>query len=868
VYETEISMNNKAFLMGYNTLGLRFVANDIELMQQALKIHNFELKVPEQNKAVQQTKADVILQLDEFIDSCSYTDTVIIYFSGHAYAPKGELLLLLSDDLHKPNTSSIKFSYLISAIENCSARNKLLIFDCCHALSEIYDWRPPHSESYKILAASGRLEKAKEFKTYQASFLTYQLFLALTEFYGDLAQNTTGLSVSQLFNWILLQSKKHNSENIELVPLPKLIGDQGVDFELCPLIEGYLPASLKVYLTQIVHCFSECKKECFGRYPWCRITFELGYTNQYYVKPRIRYSGNNKNISESRFDKFILSWSMNELESHLAILGDSGIGKSSACLYLTLTQAIQCLQENSADLIPIFLSLDNLARQNLVSADINTILREILHINVDNEVIDRFVRERRFLFILDGFDEIADRADHARIVRNLRNLEPFLKSKCKTILTCRTHFFVDQQQVEQLLIGGSNVGTELYALLKEEHPNFKIIELQEFSEAEIKELIGKRVDDRKTEEVWESIKGLYNLEDLSRRPILLTLILQTLPYLIKNKNTTKLNRAEIYKTYVEYWLNREAKRVETDIDIKRKMNFTEHIAVEMWKKDIVSINYEELQDKIRNKYKNEIISASDFYIRDYDTRNASFLNRDIDGFYKFMHKSFMEYFVAKNLLRVLNAKKKGMGCWAIKWFDKEVANFLSEIIQQNDDLNKIEALMSLSLDSSMKQTVLWNVLHILSLLDVDFFYFHQGKEILYKIIQKAEQEKNAVILRQYCRIVAKFGERIKAYKLINRIIDIVRNDSTQNLENNNTYINYYYGSSSACEALINHISSVLPKYDRSLHIYVLGEIGDEAYLSRMQNIVNTGWTNKEHLILANEAIQKIRTRRKEGEKNE
>ena len=839
--------------MGYNTLGLQYAENDLKLIQNALTLHEYATYTPGSSE---DKKTALLSALDDFLDSCSSSDTVIIYFSGHAFAPKGELLLLLDENLKRLNTSTIQLSYLTAVIENCSARNKLLILDCCHALSEISDWRPPQSEVYRILASSGRLEKAKEMETFCASFLSYQIYRALTECYSDLVQDDVPLTINKLYGWLFEQAKSYNSNHTEMVPLPKLMGDQGNDFVLCALKEPILPLQIRKFLIQLSSCLAGCcYRECFGRYPWCRIFSELGLISSIYVIPHIKCSTDKGIISTQRLDKYFLEWIKSEKESHLAILGDSGIGKSSACLFFTSRLADDCLSSKENGLIPIFLSLEGLAMQGLLGKEIAIILREVLHIDLDQSVIDGLVRDNRFVFILDGFDEVSDRADHARIIKNLDNLKPFLLSGCKSILTCRTHFFVNQEQVEQVLVGGSNVGTELYEALREQSQGFRLIELQEFSDEEIRELIKKK-QSGKQEEIWNTIKGLYNLEDLSRRPILLSLILQTLPSLIRRKS--EINRAEIYKAYIDYWLKREAARVESDIDITKKERFIEHLAMGMWKRTVGSINYKELQEEIRRKYAEEIDSITDLYARYYDTQNASFLNRDNDGFYRFMHKSFMEYFVAQSCVRSLRRNGNELSYWEIKWFDKEVAGFISEILQQTKYSSKIEILTNISLTTSQR-TILWNTLHVLSLIKEKNFFKYAGQKTLNKVISRAELEQNAVILRQHCRIIAKFCNQNKARELIIRIIDIVSNDEGQNIDNNETYINYYYGRSSACEALLGHLSTIIPKYDRELHIYVLGEIGEERHAERLLKLAKK-WKNTSHIQMAHEAILKISRR--------
>lgn len=276
----------------------------------------------------------------------------------------------------------------------------------------------------------------------------------------------------------------------------------------------------------------------------------------------------------------------------------------------------------------------------------------------------------------------------------------------------------------------------------------------------------------------------------------------------------------------------------------------------MWRNDTISIHFEELEEEIREQYFDNIKSDADLYRWDYDTRNSSFLNRDRDGYYRFMHKSFMEFFLAKKCVKEIAIGNSALESWSIKWFDKEVANFIADLVQSMKYSNTIKRLIESSIKESNK-VVLWNILHILSLIDILFFAKNAGIETLSILRHQSEKEHRAVILRQYCRIIAKFENENTALELIRRLIHIVQNDIEENYDNNNTYLNYYYGQKSACEALLTHLSSVQPKYDRELHIYVLGEIGDISHVERLREL-SMNWSNTTHLKLATMAIDRMK----------
>ena len=58
----------------------------------------------------------------------------LVYFSGHGVAADGDLMLILDDtDRSKPLTTGFYGRYLMTAMNSCHAKRKILILDCCNA---------------------------------------------------------------------------------------------------------------------------------------------------------------------------------------------------------------------------------------------------------------------------------------------------------------------------------------------------------------------------------------------------------------------------------------------------------------------------------------------------------------------------------------------------------------------------------------------------------------------------------------------------------------------------------------------------------------------------------------------------------------
>lgn len=145
----------------------------------------------------------------------------------------------------------------------------------------------------------------------------------------------------------------------------------------------------------------------------------------------------------------------------------------------------------------------------------------------------------------------------------------------------------------------------------------------------------------------------------------------------------------------------------------------------------------------------------------------------------------------------------------------------------------------------------------MSLLDIEDVRPFLTADTISKLLQKAEKETNCVLIRQYCRIIAKFIDRTIAEQYIDKIIQIVQSDPEQNQENNETYYNYYGGKEAACQAFIKHLQVPKPKYDAKLHIYLLGDIASVNYLPQFESVVSN-WSHDDYEKMRTPIIETTR----------
>lgn len=212
-------MGKKAFLIGAKTDGLLYTQNDVDKMRTILSKHSYKVLVSSPGKI------SLISDFDEFIEDLNQTDTVIFYYSGHAYSPKGELNLII-DSTSSNSKNELSLKYFLDLIDKCKGRDKLVILDCCQAGVALLNWKPEPTESYHMLTASNQFEKAKELDELESSFLTYYLHKALSDNILDIVEGNK-VSIDDLYEWLKRKAEEHNgTHNSIKVPIPNLIGNR------------------------------------------------------------------------------------------------------------------------------------------------------------------------------------------------------------------------------------------------------------------------------------------------------------------------------------------------------------------------------------------------------------------------------------------------------------------------------------------------------------------------------------------------------------------------------------------------------------------------------------------------------------------
>ncbi len=391
----------------------------------------------------------------------------------------------------------------------------------------------------------------------------------------------------------------------------------------------------------------------------------------------------------------------------LTLLGDYGTGKTWFTRKVAYELALRYRDDPARHRQPIRIDLRYVAK----ALDLEGILIHHFQANAGRQVNARAIlhltAEGRFVLIFDGFDEMATQADWNVTLENFRQILRAATGQAKIVLTCRSHYFRAQTEAEELLRGEkpqlSEQGTQLYREIfgRREH---RIAYLPGFSEGQIQEYL-RRACGKRAAEVAGLIEREPSLRDISSRPVLLDMIVSSAPKLARMEREIKV--AHLYETYTEEWFQRQDWRLRITREDRRLL--VEELAARLWETDAARIHYTALQEALPDLMHGRIKTQRDLEQADYEVRTASFLTRDAEGNYGFPHRSFLEFFLACRLRRLLEKGELGTGL-RLRPLSPQVIRFLRELAGELEAARAAAAILELPYERQVSENafLMWN----------------------------------------------------------------------------------------------------------------------------------------------------------------
>ncbi len=380
----------------------------------------------------------------------------------------------------------------------------------------------------------------------------------------------------------------------------------------------------------------------------------------------------------------------------LLLLGEAGAGKSTLNRHFArqLWQAYMHANKHEEQAIPIFIALSSLLNTspNLV----NTFFKQQ---GFSEEQIHTLQTQHRFVLILDGFDEIEGR--HRDFYKD-NQLAAW--KHAKIIISSRPEYLGSDYQYKF-------------------HPTGEPTALQEyrlapFSPATVARYVEQYSKNHPTApwraENYKKALQEPNLQALVSNPFLLKMAVSELPNLsAADLQGSSLTRLSLYAQFVKSWFARsrqrlahiqldaeetkEFKRVDGEGFDAQQMDFSQALAIQMYKAGEVVSSYTKTISSLRGRSRAR--DEQDWRARllgndNTETKlkrlNAPLIVQDkANGggkTYRFIHKSVRDYFVAQTLWEEFDAQSE---LEPTSWFntfnlvdDPAILDFLSERVHQ------------------------------------------------------------------------------------------------------------------------------------------------------------------------------------------
>lgn len=336
-------------------------------------------------------------------------------------------------------------------------------------------------------------------------------------------------------------------------------------------------------------------------------------------------------------------------EKVLLLKGESGSGKTLLLLKLWQQKLKKKREEvfDNLDIaessrhtdnhpMPIYIALNRFDIKTVRNC-LESTLRDKYHFSIDD------VKRRNIVLLLDGYDEIY--GNHNENLYFSQKLDTW--EKVKVIITCRSENLMPDYQRQ---------------FMPESINAYKEYEIQPFDQTLIRKYLKRYITETKhlsckssspeeceklLEDYEKKIQSLPNLNRLITKPLILRIVAESLPELLAHEQREQVNQFIIYESFMRSWFIRQEKRL---VQSAGQLNVEEALAsFDQFSRELAFNLY--IHGKVEASSEDAMLEKC---LNNNDPDNSCPLQRlsnQAGGYsYNFIHKSFLEYFVACQII--------------------------------------------------------------------------------------------------------------------------------------------------------------------------------------------------------------------------
>ena len=162
--------------------------------------------------------------------------------------------------------------------------------------------------------------------------------------------------------------------------------------------------------------------------------------------------------------------------------------------------------------------------------------------------------------------------------------------------------------------------------------------------------------------------------------------------------------------YTNIWVEREEQKGRI-LDKQIKLQLVLELAWRLWHEEKDMIHYRELALFVEKLIAAKVMELGDEQAEDIarEMQTATFLKRDESGHFSFVHRSFMEFFLARKIYDEMGAPTSTSAALNTRRFDRKIVYFLTHL----DAADAIRPPLQQILRNAYVANVSKNVLQVL-----------------------------------------------------------------------------------------------------------------------------------------------------------
>ena len=385
----------------------------------------------------------------------------------------------------------------------------------------------------------------------------------------------------------------------------------------------------------------------------------------------------------------------------ILLLGDFGRGKTFA-----LRELARHIPSRLPHLGPIYIELRALDKAHTVDGLVAAHLANYGEQHIDLKAFRYMLGQGRIVLLFDGFDELVARVSYDRAADHLQTLLRAADGSAKVIVASRTQHFKSRAQVLTAL-------GERVELL----PHRRVLDITEFSEAQIRAFLANRYDSEKeANERIQQLSGVQDLLGLSRNPRMLSFIADLDPDRLTAVATAgpAVSAAALYQAILQAWLSYEEERTQGTPGVPAALRTQDMwravtaLAMRLWDSGEPFLRLAELTDQMADTLSGLTGSARLSLPQTAHAVGASsLLIRTDDGLFGFIHSSVTEWLIAHEIAGQLSGREADPLPLARRVLSQLAVDFLCDLAEPRRCQQWVERILGdATADSVMRANAL------------------------------------------------------------------------------------------------------------------------------------------------------------------